>query len=523
MIKKYSDFMDEISNDELYEGLLAYGFISEKIPPVFTTIPFYEYCQTISEPFETGWKEYVFFRTMRNIGTPRIMGIPNPFKYQKLCEEICRDWNEIRAHFHRQTDDQKYRISRIHIRKEKGSKHIFEMNYKNWRMDGNPETDLLFHDKGTSRYLVKADISTCFPSIYSHSIPWALVGKNNAKKDTRDNVWYNRLDKLCSDMRNGETHGLLIGPHASNLLAEIVLTAVDKRLYDIGYRYVRHIDDYDCYVVDYYEAQRFLIDLEAALHEYDLPLNHKKTKIIELPISIERNWKHQLSNLPGIGLSGMAEYPQVNIFVDTAIRLATETGDFAIINYAIKKLKGVKLSDNAKKLAAKRFMHMGILYPYLLHLMEDYVFGPYEVNTSQIKVFSDTIYREAKKTNNFESICYAIYYALRYDFVLDEFETNYDEAVRYVTECKDCLMLVFVWVYFMKTNHWNRNATQVKPLNRTAMELKKLDMDRYWLFCYEALTFGNLSGEWRTMKQAGISFIRREIVDGFTNFNTKSN
>ena len=48
MIKKYSDFIDEISNDELYEGLLAYGFISEKIPPVFTTIPFYEYCQTIS-------------------------------------------------------------------------------------------------------------------------------------------------------------------------------------------------------------------------------------------------------------------------------------------------------------------------------------------------------------------------------------------------------------------------------------------------------------------------------------------
>ena len=116
MIKKYSDFMDEISNDELYEGLLAYGFISEKIPPVFTTIPFYEYCQTISKPFETGWKEYIFFRTMRNIGTPRIMGIPNPFKYQKLCEEICRDWNEIRAHFHRQTDDQKYRMWRITIR-----------------------------------------------------------------------------------------------------------------------------------------------------------------------------------------------------------------------------------------------------------------------------------------------------------------------------------------------------------------------------------------------------------------------
>ena len=30
MDKKYTDFMDEISSDELYEGLLAYGFFAEK-------------------------------------------------------------------------------------------------------------------------------------------------------------------------------------------------------------------------------------------------------------------------------------------------------------------------------------------------------------------------------------------------------------------------------------------------------------------------------------------------------------
>jgi len=34
--------MDEILADELYEGLLAYGFFAEKIIPVFTAIPFFE-------------------------------------------------------------------------------------------------------------------------------------------------------------------------------------------------------------------------------------------------------------------------------------------------------------------------------------------------------------------------------------------------------------------------------------------------------------------------------------------------
>lgn len=310
MEKKYTDFMDEISSDELYEGLLAYGFFAEKLPPVFTAVPFFNYCKTVSIPFEAGWNEYITFRVMRNISIPRLMGIPNPFKYQRVCSELRDNWDNLRSHFHVQTDGQSYRVSRIHIRKEYGEKRIFEMNYKNWRVDGNPESDLLIHDKGTSRFIVQADVSTCFPSIYTHSIPWSLVGKEKAKQTVHDDTWYNRIDQACSDMRNGETHGLLIGPHASNLLSEIILTVVDKKLYDKGYRYVRNIDDYDCYVDSHDEAQRFLRDLEEALREFDLPLNHKKTKVFELPIGVEKNWKHQLSDLPKVGESGVVEYPR---------------------------------------------------------------------------------------------------------------------------------------------------------------------------------------------------------------------
>lgn len=47
----------------------------------------------------------------------------------------------------------------------------------------------------------------------------------------------------------------------------------------------------------------------------------------------------------------------------------TEANDNAIINYSIKMLAGIKLSDNAKKLASKRFIHMAALHPYLLHLI----------------------------------------------------------------------------------------------------------------------------------------------------------
>ena len=100
MDKKYADFMDEISSDELYEGLLAYGFFAEKLPPVFTAVPFFNYCKTASESFEAGWNEYITFRIMRNISIPRLMGIPNPFKYQRACAELRDNWDKIRTHFH---------------------------------------------------------------------------------------------------------------------------------------------------------------------------------------------------------------------------------------------------------------------------------------------------------------------------------------------------------------------------------------------------------------------------------------
>ena len=515
--KSYADFMDELSADELYEGLLAYGFFAEKLPPIFTSVHFYDYCKKNKELFKKSCNEYITFRVMRNISIPRLMGIPNPFKYEILCSELRDDWDKLRVHFHNQTVGQNYRISRIHIRKEYGEKRIFVMNYKNWSVDGNPELDLLINDKGASRYFVQADISSCFPSIYTHSIPWALVGKNVAKQNRDNKQWYNRIDKKCSDMRNGETHGLLIGQHASNLLSEIILTVVDKKLYDKGYRYIRNIDDYDCFVNSYDEAQRFLRDLQEELRVFDLPLNHKKTKITELPIGIDKNWKHQLSDLPKIGELGIVEYPQVNTFIDTALKLAKDTGDFAIINYSIKKLKGTKLSIAGKKLAAKRFMHLGVIYPYLLHLMEEFVFKPYNVKTCDIKTFSDAIYRDAIKQNDYESMCYSIYFALQFGFDLDEFQQNSEKAIKYVIDSYDCILLTVTWLYFMRKNNGNRRSSELKLFNNEAQKLKNSEMDRYWLFCYEVLTYNDLSDEWKNLKQAEVSFIKEKIRNNIKN------
>ena len=164
--------------------------------------------------------------------------------HERVCAELKADWGNIQNYFRNVTIGNKYIISRIHVRKMGETDSLFKMNYSNWKIDGTPEPDISLG----KRYLVQADISKCFPSIYSHAIPWAIATKEVAKQTVYDDsLWYNKLDLEVRNSTNGETHGLLIGPHTSNILSEIILCRIDEEL-SKKWDYVRNIDDFSCYV-----------------------------------------------------------------------------------------------------------------------------------------------------------------------------------------------------------------------------------------------------------------------------------
>lgn len=114
---------------------------------------------------------------MRNAGRFREFGIPNPFAYEILVRHIAKHWDDIRHILEQNTRNQPYRVSRIHIRKMRGTRAVFDMNYQNWRIDANPLPSILFG----RRYLAYCDISRCFPSTYTHAVDWAIEGREVAK------------------------------------------------------------------------------------------------------------------------------------------------------------------------------------------------------------------------------------------------------------------------------------------------------------------------------------------------------
>jgi hypothetical protein len=54
----------------------------------------------------------------------------------------------------------------------------------------------------------------------------SMAGKDVAKSNRDKNKWFNQIDFYTRNLKDQETHGLLIGPHASNLLSEIILVNI---------------------------------------------------------------------------------------------------------------------------------------------------------------------------------------------------------------------------------------------------------------------------------------------------------
>ena len=105
---------------------------------------------------------------------------------------------------------------------------------------------------------MKFDIQSCFDSIYTHSIAWAISGGVDLYKDNFEGIPDKSLgyiwDKIMQEMNYNETNGIVIGPEFSRIFAEVILQHVDQRveqgllnkgfILNTDYECYRYVDDY---------------------------------------------------------------------------------------------------------------------------------------------------------------------------------------------------------------------------------------------------------------------------------------
>lgn len=509
-MKTYIDCINEISADELYDGLLGHGLFVEKLPPIFTSEGFCTYSKGQKNPFKNSPHRYIYYEHMRNFNTPRPMGIPNPFAYELLCASLKENWIRISKHFKDKTRGEDFKTSRIHIRKITNSPMLFKMNYDNWSVDGSPEHDLLVG----KNWLVKTDIANCFPSIYTHSIPWALVGKSTAKARREKKYWYNQIDHFTQNLNNGETHGLLIGPHASNLLSEIILTAIDQKLRK-KWNYIRYIDDYTCYTDTREQVNQFIAELYWELRSYGLLLNQRKTEIFELPVAAEDQWKNIILALTRSGKSKsknkarkrgtILNFTDMQIFFNTVLQqMGANKMNAAILSYALQVISEKELTESAKSYFQKMVMHYALIFPYIVPLLDQVLFETFEGKGEVKDEYINQLFSKSLKINHFEGAVFTVYFALKYNTKLLDFTS------KLAIDSQDCLFMLLAYLYFKKENN---NDEMIKLVDH-AKHLADEDFDEYWLFVYEVLPPDSLKDEWETMKRANITFLKNEGIVG---------
>jgi len=149
------------------------------------------------------------------------------------------------------------------------------------------ESDLFNDLEKKYSKMMYLDINKFFPSIYTHSISWAVRGKQYAKELMhKDNSFGSRFDKIMQTTNYLETSGIAIGPELSRIFAEIIAQAIDlrvkaelerKKIYlDVDYFCARYIDDHYFYYNDETVLDSFMYVLEKELEKYKLYINRDK-------------------------------------------------------------------------------------------------------------------------------------------------------------------------------------------------------------------------------------------------------
>lgn len=523
MFKSYYQQHSLLSSDEIYEGLLSYGMFSDNLPSFLQSVDFFAWCKVQKQDtFQKTETTPVYYESIRNINIPRIITIPNPIAYRNLCFNLKNNWNDILLHFQTYTGNQDWKVSRIHIRKTKENKKIlvlgkydtlkvinrqidkeqlFDMGFSDYREDDDP----LLKFKIGARFQAHADISNCFGSIYTHSLTWAIAGKADAKvkANRKKKNWYNDLDSLLMNTNNGETHGILIGAHAYNLVSEIILVVIDYQLAEKDYKFIRHIDDYICLTESYETAENFLADLSNELRKFGLILNGKKVSIEGLPATRNSSWIVDISNHP-VSLVDYLNYNLMVNYLDFLLSLLKKNNDDAtILNYGIKVITGKRASNNAVEYLIDTVHHLVMIYPYLVGLLENQLFERYKVNVSTIKNISVNLLHYGTERNSYELVAYSIYFSLKYDF---EFDIN-SSLLEKVGNLDDCLTLLLAYLYDKKK--YGARSKAVKQHKIIAEHLYNNNEDDYWLYYYEVLPANILKNYWCKMKKDKISFLKQ--------------
>lgn len=345
---------------EIAKALLAKGYFPRELPSAFTTMDFGKN----SDDIILEWDAADLIQTDRKLGkTPngkkrrnaytykiksaeaetiskpkrgyerRDVHITHPIPQALIAREIGANWSAIQKWLSRQEfSEDDIRVSNRYARSIKGINFALHRAKKSYL-------------EATSDWLVKTDISRFYPSIYTHSIPWAAYGKERVKQAMGfyKGSFADRLDTLVRACNRNQTIGIPVGPETSRILAEIISSRIDADFRSIWDDHPtasidRLQDDWAVGVETLEKAEKVLSTISGLYRAFELEINGSKTSIEHIVASQQSTWVSEigafLSHRPG-ALRGA----RLREFLGICLRLQAQHASDPVINYALSVIE----------------------------------------------------------------------------------------------------------------------------------------------------------------------------------------
>jgi hypothetical protein len=212
----------------------------------------------------------------------RPVQIVHPIAYVDLVNIITSSWEPIVNRFKEFQKDTHIECISIPSESQSDKSDTAETILNWWEyLEQNSIKNALLY-----KYCVKTDVTNCYGSIYTHTIAWALHGKEFAKMHQKHGIG-NEIDKAIEHMQNNQTNGIPQGGPLFDFIAEMVLGYSDlclaKELIDLksDYKIIRYRDDYRIFANSKEVADRIIKSLSEVLADLNMHFNSKKTDLTD--------------------------------------------------------------------------------------------------------------------------------------------------------------------------------------------------------------------------------------------------
>ncbi|BBI33461.1 RNA-directed DNA polymerase [Cohnella abietis] len=414
------------------EKIISQGYFPKEIPKEFTSLDIGGHVNTFDLSKEkltkkglNKWSKLIDFSYPKTDNFRRTISVAHPLHYILLARLLEENWDKLNDHFNKS----QYSLTTPSVYDSEPIKPKFKMEEKiNRRL-----TNLV-----TRKYILKADITRYYPSIYTHSIPWALHTKEVAKSNTKDdNLIGNKIDTLVRNMQDGQTIGIPIGPVTSLIIQEIVGTAIDNEfMREIGdsLRGFRYTDDMEYYFSSSEEAEKALNVLHKVLQRYELVLNKEKTVIIKIPQGLEPEWLYYFRKFKfrytkdNKQIATVVQRDDLKEYFGKAFKFKIETSEKGILNYAIKNLRKIIINrenwDLFESLVLQSILVDSSIIPTVFEIIEGYKYRGYPINMDKLTDFINALIKDNIELKNEFEVSWALSFASKLNIRIVEDASN---------------------------------------------------------------------------------------------------